>query len=139
MGDGDKKFDDMNSGYLWHENDAVIERKGSFVVRKDAEGKDVKEYGALVKSFNNKGEVKYEFMVSVGLMHLNTDKKSERSPDMGGKIYLHKKNYKLGCWARESEKGTPFTSLGFDEIQDDGQESSNNFSTNNDENFKPQF
>ena len=28
----DKQYDDEKKGYLWHENDATIERKGSFVI-----------------------------------------------------------------------------------------------------------
>lgn len=133
----EKKYDDEGSGYLWHENDATIERKGSFVLN----GK--KEYGALVKSFNNKNEVKYEFLVSLGLMHINTDKKSERSPDMGGKITFNGEVYKLGCWAKETQTGTPFTSLGFDKV--DEQENpfveKNEQSNSNDDldAFKPPF
>ena len=29
---GDKQYDDEKKGYLWHENDSVIDRKGSFVI-----------------------------------------------------------------------------------------------------------
>ena len=108
----EKQYDDELTGYLWHENDSTVERKGSVTV----EAK--KYYGAIVKSLNNKGETKYEFMVSLGLLHLNENKKSAKSPDMGGKITLNGKKYKLGCWAQESEKGTPYTSLGLEEIDE---------------------
>tara|TARA_R110000803_G_scaffold121315_1_gene189424 strand:+ start:991 stop:1356 length:366 start_codon:yes stop_codon:yes gene_type:complete len=104
-------YDDEKKGYLWHENNSVIERKGSFTI----EGK--KYYGAIIKSHNDKGEYKYEFMASLGLLHLNEEKQSDKSPDMGGKITLNNKIYKLGCWARESEGGTPYTSLGFQEAE----------------------
>jgi len=109
----DKKYDDEGRGYLWHENDAVIDRKGSWTL----DGK--KEYGAIVKSFNAQGEPKYEAMVSIGLLHINSDKKSDKSPDIGGKVTWNKKTYKFGGWARESEKGQPFTSVGFTPIEDD--------------------
>ena len=111
--DNDKQYDDELRGYLWHENDSSIERKGSFTIQ----GK--KYYGAIVKSLNDKGEAKYEFVMSLGLLHLNTNKMSEKSPDMGGKVTLNGKIFKLGCWAKESEKGTPFTSLGFTEVDED--------------------
>ena len=103
----DKQYDDEKKGFLWHENNSVIERKGSFTI----DGK--KYYGAIIKSHNDKGEYKYEFMASLGLLHLNEEKRSDKSPDMGGKVTLNNKVYKLGCWARESENGTPYTSLGF--------------------------
>ena len=109
----EKQYDDELSGYLWHENDSTVERKGSFTV----DGK--KYYGAIVKSLNDKGEAKYEFVASLGLLHLNQNKMSERSPDMGGKITLNGKTYKLGCWAKESEKGTPYTSLGLEEVDEE--------------------
>jgi len=103
----DKQYDDELKGFLWHENGATIERKGSFQIN----GK--KLYGAICKSINDKGEEKYEFMQSLGLIHLNTEKKSEKSPDMGGKVTYNNTTYKLGCWAKESASGTPYTSLGF--------------------------
>lgn len=95
-------------GYLWHETEASIERKGTFQINGE------KRYGAIVKSFNNKGEPKYEFMVSTGLLYLNTDRKSPKSANMGGNVTIDGEVYRLGCWANESESG-PYTSLKFDE------------------------
>jgi len=138
MSDNDKKYEDELTGYLWHENAATIERKGSFTIN----GK--KEYGCLVKSYNNKDEVKYEFYVSAGLMHLNTDKKTERSPDMGGKITFNDEVFKLGCWARETSAGVPFTSLGFNKLDEDGSsipkdEHQPSYNDDNLDAFKPPF
>lgn len=109
----DKKYDDEGRGYLWHENDAVIDRKGSWTL----EGR--KEYGAIVKSYNAQGEVKYEAMVSIGLLHINADKKNDKSPDISGKVTWNNKIYKFGGWARESESGSPFTSVGFTPIDEE--------------------
>jgi len=109
----DRQYDDEKKGYLWHENDATIERKGSFVINGE------KKYGAIVKSFNAQGEPKYEFMMSTGLLHLNAEKQSEKTPDMGGKVTIDQVVYKLGCWAKESNSGTPFTSIGFQEVKED--------------------
>ena len=113
----DKQYDDEKKGYLWHENDAVIERKGSFVIN------GVKKYGAIVKSINAQNEPKYEMMMSIGLLHLNTDKKSDKTPDMGGKVTIDGVVYKQGCWAKEANNGTPFTSLGFQEVTEDNNSS----------------
>ena len=110
---GDKQYDDEKKGYLWHENDAVIERKGSFVINGE------KKYGAIVKSFGKQGEAKYEMMMSIGLLHLNTDKTNDRTPDMGGKVTIDGVVYKQGCWAKETSNGSPFTSLGFREVEED--------------------
>lgn len=110
----DRQYDDEKKGYLWHENDATIERKGSFVINGE------KKYGAIVKSFNAQNEPKYEFMISTGLLHLNTDKQSDKTPDMGGKVTIDDVVYKLGCWAKESKEGVPFTSIGFQEVNDQG-------------------
>tara|TARA_Y100001938_G_C8081904_1_gene429660 strand:- start:1794 stop:2177 length:384 start_codon:yes stop_codon:yes gene_type:complete len=109
----ENKYDNEKKGYLWHENNSSIERKGSFTI----DGQ--KYYGAIVKSHNDNGDSKYEFMVSAGLLHLNTEKQSEKSPDMGGKVTVNGKVFKLGAWARESEKGAPYTSLGFQEFEDE--------------------
>ena len=113
----DKQYDDEKKGYLWHENDAVIERKGSFVINGE------KKYGAIVKSFGKQGEAKYEMMMSIGLLHLNKDKINEKTPDMGGKVTIDGVVYKQGCWAKESNSGTPFTSLGFQEVKEETNDS----------------
>jgi len=106
------EYEKEKRGYLWHENNSTIERKGTFQVD------GVKYYGAIVKSHNNEGEPKYEFMVSLGLMRLK-EKKNEKSPDMSGIVTLNNVKYSLGAWANESEKGHPYTSLGFTEFEED--------------------
>ena len=119
----DKQYDDEKKGYLWHENDATIERKGSFMINGE------KKYGAIVKSFGKQGEAKYEMMMSIGLLHLNADKTNERTPDMGGKVTIDGVVYKQGCWAKETSNGTPFTSIGFREEKEDQVKSEANFNT----------
>ena len=59
-------------------------------------------------------------MVSLGLLFLKDEKKSEKAPDMSGKVNLNNKSYSLGAWANESEKsGHPYTSLKFTELDDE--------------------
>ena len=113
----DRQYDDEKKGYLWHENDATIERKGSF----DINGE--KKYGAIVKSFNAQGEPKYEFMMSTGLLHLNTEKKSDKSPDIGGPITWNNNQYKFGGWKKMSDKGNEYTSVSL-RVKDDEDTSS---------------
>ncbi len=108
------EYEKEKRGYLWHENNSTIERKGTFQI----DGK--KYYGAIVKSHNNEGQPKYEFMVSLGLLFLKDEKKSEKAPDMSGKVSLNDKSFSLGAWANESEKsGHPYTSLKFTELDDE--------------------
>ena len=83
------------------------------------------------KSENAQGEPKYEMMMSIGLLHLNADKTNERTPDMGGKVTIDGVVYKQGCWAKESNSGVPFTSLGFREEKEDQVKSETNFNTEN--------
>ena len=107
--------DNEKTGYLWHETNTQVLRKGTWTIN----GK--KKYGGVLISKNNAGEDKYELFECVGLLHLNdtNEKRSEKSPDMGGKVTQDCKTYKLGCWAKESEKGVPYTSLGFQDIEQD--------------------
>ena len=45
---------------------------------------------------------------------------------MFGKITVNEDVYKVGCWAKESERGTPYTSLGFEEFTEEEQKNSDN-------------
>ena len=108
----DKQYDKELKGYLWHETGSTILRKGNLQI----EGEEL--YSAIIKSKNKKGKDKYELMISVGLLHLNTEKKSDKSPDIGGPITWNNKQYKFGGWKKMSEKGTEFTSVSL-RVKDD--------------------
>ena len=64
----DKQYDKELKGFLWQETGSTILRKGTLQIK----GEEL--YSAIIKSKNNKGEDKYELMISVGLLHLNTEK-----------------------------------------------------------------
>ena len=146
----DKSFDNDNYGAMFSDPDAKILRKGTFHL----DGK--KYYGMVIEKKNNEGQTQYEMLVSMGLLHYNApeNKKSEASPDMGGKVTmplvrnddfkrymsdleaLGEENedvrkvydglakydvpliYKLGIWAKESAAGRPYSSLGFELVDD---------------------
>ena len=84
----DKQYDKELKGFLWHETGSTVIRKGTMQIN----GEEI--YSAIVKT-KVKGEDKYELMVSAGLLHLNEEKKSERSPDIGGPITWNNVQYKL--------------------------------------------
>jgi len=101
-----KEYDNELQGFLWYENNAVIHRKGSLTINGE------KKYVAIVESKNDKGDSKYELMMSVGLVHTNTEEEKMKptSPDIGGKVTIDGTVYKFGGWKKESKGGAPYTS-----------------------------
>ncbi len=122
----DKQYDKELKGFLWHETGSIVLRKGTLQIK----GEEL--YSAIIKSQNNRGEDKYELMISVGLLHLNDAKKSERSPDIGGPISWNGVSYKFGGWKRVSEKGTEYTSVSLRLKDEDGNTHDATFKTEED-------
>ena len=110
----DKEFDNELKGYLWHENDCEVHRKGSITIN----GK--KRYFAVAESKNDKGEPKFELLMSVGLLYANSavDKLSDKSPDIGGRVTIDGQMYTFGGWKKESSKGLPYTDVSLREHQE---------------------
>lgn len=100
-----KEYDNELQGFLGHENNSVVHRKGSITIKNE------KKYFAIVESANDKGELKYELMMSVGLIHTNSEeeKRKPTSPDIGGKVTIDGTVYKFGGWKKEGKWG-PYTS-----------------------------
>jgi len=123
-----KEYDNELTGYLWHETGSSVMRKGTVQV------KGQKKYAAIIKSTNNVGEEKYELMISAGLLHLNSVKTSERSPDIGGTVTIEGSTYKMGGWRKVSDKGDEYTSVSFKEKDEARQsETTNTFDTQTDD------
>lgn len=104
--------DDKENGWggtLWTETECVIHKKGSITHRVTGE----KRYIAICESKNNEGKSKYELMMSLGLIYVNNaDKKfDEKSPDISGPVTVDLEEWKFGGWRKESEQGTPYTSV----------------------------
>lgn len=113
--DDNKPFEKKEmEGYLWHETDSKVIRKGSVLMKKadSPMGKDEEIYTAIVKTTIN-GQDKYEFMVSAGLLYVNSeeDKRDAKSPDISGPITLNGKQYKLGGWKNVSSNDTEYTKV----------------------------
>ena len=115
----EKQYDNEKTGFLWHETDSRVMRKGTLTL----DGK--KHYVAIVESHNSEGQPKYEFMVSAGLLHINQEheKVSENSPDIGGAISLGKsfKTFKLGGWKKMSKNNQEYTSISIKEKEEEKQ------------------
>ena len=106
-----REYDDNNgNGTLWAD-DAEIIRKGSF------EWDGEKKYGAIVKSKNNQGKEKYEFLISAGLIFANKEKDHPKVPDISGKITIDKEEYKFGGWKKTTEDGRDYTSIGITDLK----------------------
>tara|TARA_R100001369_G_C3322449_1_gene169183 strand:- start:1008 stop:1403 length:396 start_codon:yes stop_codon:yes gene_type:complete len=101
----DKQYDNELKGFLWHETGSTVLRKGSIQI----DGKEL--YSAIIKSKNNKGEEKYELMISAGLLHLNTEKKTDKSPDISGPITFNDQEFKFGGWRKISKENNEYTSV----------------------------
>ena len=113
----EKQYDNEKTGFLWHETDSRVMRKGTLTL----DGK--KHYVAIVESHNSEGQPKYEFMVSAGLLHINHEheKVSENSPDIGGAITLNSSVYKLGGWKKMSKNNQEYTSISIKEKEEEQQ------------------
>jgi len=116
----EQQYDNEKTGFLWHENgNSSVMRKGTLTL----DGK--KHYVAIIESHNDRGEPKYEFMVSAGLLHINKEheKVSENSPDIGGAISLGEsfKTFKLGGWKKMSKNNQEYTSISIKEKEEEQQ------------------
>tara|TARA_R100001463_G_scaffold129975_1_gene189091 strand:- start:6754 stop:7134 length:381 start_codon:yes stop_codon:yes gene_type:complete len=103
----EQQYDNEKTGFLWHETNSTVMRKGSLTL----DGK--KHYVAIIESYNDRGEPKYEFMMSAGLLHVNQqhEKVSENSPDIGGAVTINDQVFKLGGWKKMSKKNQEYTSI----------------------------
>ena len=115
----EKQYDNEKTGFLWHETNSKVMRKGTLTL----DGK--KHYVAIVESHNSDGQPKYEFMVSAGLLHINQEhqKVSANSPDIGGAVSLALadsfKTYKLGGWKKISKNNQEYTSISIKEKEEE--------------------
>lgn len=74
-----------NKGNLFTESNVTVPRKGKININ------DSEKYGSILKyAGGDNGKDKYEFVVSLGLLHYNPpeEKRSDRTPDIGGKITI---------------------------------------------------
>ena len=113
----EQQYDNENTGFLWHETNSTVMRKGSLTL----DGK--KHYVAIIESYNDRGEPKYEFMMSAGLLHVNQqhEKVSENSPDIGGAVTINDQVFKLGGWKKMSKKNQEYTSISIKPKEEQGQ------------------
>lgn len=114
--DNNKPFEKKEKeGYLWHETESKVIRKGSILLKKadGYDGKDDELYASIIKT-NVNGQDKYELCISVGLLYINDDesKRTENSPDISGPITINNVAYKCGGWQHVSEKnGREYTKV----------------------------
>ena len=58
-----------------------------------------------------------------GVLFRETDKESDKHPDMTGKINVDGKEYRLAGWTRESKNGKRFLSLSISEFKESNNQS----------------
>jgi len=89
MSDNYKKVPPIFVGKMWSETEGTVLASGNIVRWEDKDLENPpKRYIKVIKSKNNKGETKIEFLQSMGLLYDNTDDPQRRpnSPDIGGGV-----------------------------------------------------
>lgn len=94
-------------GSLWHENNCKVIRKGKIKI----DGQE--RYSSILEYTNNNGEKKYELAISAGILYINNpeDKKSEKSPDIGGAITFNNTKFTFGGWRNIRDNGEEWTGV----------------------------
>tara|TARA_Y100000361_G_C11153898_1_gene342910 strand:- start:1172 stop:1564 length:393 start_codon:yes stop_codon:yes gene_type:complete len=100
----DEKKGPVFTGRVWTETKSKVIMSGN-IVKTDTKESDTpdKRYIKIIKSENDKGEVKTEICMSLGLIYTNSDKKNKFSPDAGGPVTIDNLALKLGAWIQETE------------------------------------
>ena len=81
-----------------------------------------KKYCVIIKSENDKGQEKFEVAFSAGLIfHADpSEKKSEKSPDWGGRITFNNRKLKFGAWNNVAkDSGNDFLGCSLQEIDEE--------------------
>lgn len=106
----EKKYDDELKGAFFYEGQSEVIFRGNMQI----DGQ--KRYATIIKSQNRDGKEKHELMFSAGLIHMNSpeNKISEKSPDIGGKVYFDGNEYKFGAWNQRADSGLEYLSAGLD-------------------------
>lgn len=99
-------YDNKNSGAMFppHETDKII-RQGEINI----EGTE--QNYSLVQATLPSGKVIFKLMREVGVVFANTDKKSEKHPDMSGNFTENGREYQIAGWKKVSKTGMSYTSI----------------------------
>ena len=120
-------------GSLWHETNCTVVRKGKIKIN----GQD--RYASILKYTNPQGEDKYELAFSAGLLRINDDKRSEKSPDLYGRITFDTVPYKFGGWRNITTSGSEWTKVQLEIKEDEEQTKDNPVSETDDANNDAPF
>ena len=100
-------YDDNLTGAFFMESKSDVIQRGFLQINGE------KKYAIIVESRNDKDEKKYEIFTSCGLIFYQdeSEKRSSKSPDVGGRITIDEQKYKFGGWNKVSHtSGKEFTS-----------------------------
>ena len=99
-------YDNTNSGALFPAEHMKVIRQG----RIDIEGTE--DNYALIQTETPNGHTIFEVYQRVGAVFANSDKKSEKAPDMSGNITDKASGeWRMAGWKKISKAGDPFTSI----------------------------
>lgn len=93
--------DNNLKGAMFTDNDCEIIYKGTIMINGDT------RYYSLIRAKTQKGEDVIELAMSTGRVYINNaeDKKSDKTPDVGGNIHIDGVKYKFGGWNNVAKSG----------------------------------
>ncbi len=98
-------YDNTNRGALFPTADRALIRQGQVHFGPTAE--DI----AVVKATTKTGKTIFEVYQKIGAVFANIDKKTEKAPDMSGKVSYSGVEYQMAGWAQTSQNGLKYTSV----------------------------
>ena len=98
-------YDNTNRGALFPTGDMNLIRCGQVHFG------DVEQRLAVIKVITRNNKTVFEVYQKIGAVFANTDKKTEKSPDMSGNVTYEGLEWKMAGWKEESKQGLQYTSV----------------------------
>lgn len=99
------EHDNTNRGALFPTGDMTLIRCGQ------AHFGEIEQRLAVIKVITKSGKTVFEVYQKIGAVFANTEKKTEKSPDMSGTVTYEGLEWKMAGWKEESKQGLQYTSI----------------------------
>ena len=107
-------YDNTNSGALFNAANQKLVRAG------DVDVNGTSERLAIVLTETKNGKTIFEVYQKVGAIFTNDDKKTDKHPDVGGKIEVGGQEYYMSGWKKLSKNDVNYTSVSLTPKEADG-------------------
>jgi uncharacterized protein (DUF736 family) len=98
-------YDNLNRGALFPTGDKKLVRQGQIHFGETPE--DI----AIIQVTTKTGKTVFEVYKKIGAVFANTNKTSDKAPDMSGTIAYGGLDYQMAGWKYTSKNGLPYTSV----------------------------